>query len=350
MTYAYLLLGLFHRAISLGEEAIAIARPAQLRFILTLLRGNLAHAYLSQGQFEAAGAQLAEYIALAQETGQARLEQEAFMALGRLSFMRGAYAEAELELGEVVTQMGESDAPDLASTLAWQGASNLALGKRDEARQLTQSAAEQRTADPDRDQEFPAQEIGWWRYLALAAPRTPEAGRAVLSGPEDDEAWQALDQARGEMLSTIDSLDDNGLRRNYFQQDRRQPLAHSNLVGRGARPQTSPGRADRPVDQERQHAIAAAAPAGHRRAHERPRRAGDTPDDLAAFILDEFVELSGAERAAVVLAEGDKRRLAAHGHYPWRRRPTCALKKCRTTKRPGRRFSPRSSHCWTKPA
>jgi transcriptional regulator with GAF, ATPase, and Fis domain len=311
MTYAYLLLGLFHRAISLGEEAIAIARPAQLRFILTFLSGNLAHAYLSQGQFEAAGAQLAEYIALAQETGQARLEQEAFMALGRLSFMRGAYAEAELKLGEVATQMGESDAPDLASTLAWQGASNLALGKRDEARQLTQLAAEQRSADPDRDQEFPTQEIGWWRYLALAAPRLPEAGRAVLSGPEDDEAWQALDQARGEMLSTIDSLDDNGLRRNYF---------NKIAVNRWLIPTwLAEARA-------RKHDLAELTDQLTRSGNIQPQlrrlldigvrmnargERSETPDDLAAFILDELVELSGADRAAVVLAVGEERRLAA---------------------------------------
>jgi hypothetical protein len=113
------------------------------------------------------------------------------------------------------------------------------------------------------------------------------------------------------MLSTIDSLDDNGLRRNYF---------NKIAVNRWLIPTwLAEARA-------RKHDLAELTDQLTRSGNIQPQlrrlldigvrmnargERSETPDDLAAFILDELVELSGADRAAVVLAVGEERRLAA---------------------------------------
>ncbi|HET6444190.1 MAG TPA: GAF domain-containing protein, partial [candidate division Zixibacteria bacterium] len=311
LTFIYGLLGLYPRAIAFGEEAIKIARATRLRPNLCYLTANAAYAYLAQGQFNTAEAYLLESAQIAQDMGWQGLEQEAYMAVGRLAFLQGDYYQANERLGECARGLEKLELADAALALAWQGAACSALGEIDQARRLTRSAADHRTAQPEAILEHPSQEIWWWRYLALIAPRLPEEGQSALSGAgpdnQDKEAWLALDQARMEMLDSIDSLSDNGLRRNYFNKIAvNRWVIHCWLVeaqarGHSLEPLTSnlTRRAD--LESQFQRLLDIGVRLNTR----------ELTGDLAQFILDELVELTGAERAAVVLPDGDSKRLAA---------------------------------------
>jgi len=311
LTFIYGLLGLYPRAIAFGEEAIKMARATRLRSNLCYLTANTAYAYLALGQFNTAEAHLQESAQLAQELGWPGIAQFAYLALGRLAFLRGDYDQAGETLGANAAALDALTMCEVALALAWQGASCLALGDIDLARRYTRAAVDSRTENPGAVLEHPAQEIWWWRYLALAAPRLPEEDQATLSesGPDDQdvEAWLALDQARTEMLAPIDSLSDNGLRRNYFSKIAvnrwliRCWLAEARARGHSLEPLTSnlTRRADLGSQFQRLLDIGV-------RLNTR-----ELTGDLAEFILDELVELTGAERAAVILSDGDNYRLAA---------------------------------------
>ena len=147
--------------------------------------------------------------------------------------------------------------------------------------------------------DFPVQEMWWVRYLVLAAL-------------ENDGAYEALEQARTTMMEPIALLSDEGLRRNYLNKvayNRDITLtwtAESAKRGLALDPFT----AHKPPESNLREQFRRIVDIGAR------LTAQHNPDSLAGFIVEEFVELSGAERVLLQLFDDDGRPQLAAAHSP----------------------------------
>jgi signal transduction histidine kinase/DNA-binding NarL/FixJ family response regulator len=212
-----------------------------------------------------------------------------------VALAEGRADEARLRLEEAAARLGALDAPaEHAAALAWLGAAAQARGDLATAEALSAEAAAILEAGLF-SQDFPPQDVWWMRHRALAA-----------SAPGSEAAQAALRRAYATMQGGIASLSDAGLRRNYLnkvQINRQIVEGWSRQVG-AATPE--PAANDDPRDQlARMLQISA-------QMNERREDAA-----LRQFILDQLVELSGAERALLALAEDEERvELLARGVPP----------------------------------
>ncbi|MGD2148380.1 MAG: GAF domain-containing protein, partial [Anaerolineae bacterium] len=302
LALTYWRLGLYRRACDYGERAVTVAREMQSPRALAYALESLSRPTLALGEAEHAKQWLEEGLDVARASGDRPLEAGHWGTLGMTALARGRPAEALDLLQRAADLAGEVELlGDKATVLAWQGAAHLAQGQADEARACTAQAVkllEERGAPG----EYPPQEIWWWRYRALTAPlpSEPERGDERRQG----EAWAALDRAREAMLAGIATLSDEGLRRSYLgrveinRQIVQEWLRHAAARDLPLEPLTDrlAGESDLQAQLQRMLDIGVRLNA--------QREVGDLP----RYILDEVVELTGAERAALFLLDdqGDR--------------------------------------------
>ncbi|HSJ54432.1 MAG TPA: GAF domain-containing protein, partial [Anaerolineae bacterium] len=140
--------------------------------------------------------------------------------------------------------------------------------------------------------EYPPQEIWWCRYQALAALRA----QSSLPGEEaegSDDAWLALDRAREVMLVSIANLTDAGLRRNSLnkvavnRQIVEEWLSQAARLGMPLVPLTDGLGGSGGGQEQFRRMIDIGLRLNARR----------EAADLARLVVDQVVELTGAERA-----------------------------------------------------
>jgi GAF domain-containing protein len=183
---------------------------------------------------------------------------------------------------------------DLPYILASTGRAHLAAGEIQKALDFTARGVE--AINDEIEGEYPSYAVWWWRYQALQAAlvRRPP----VMVG-DSEEAWGALDQAFEIMLERIATLSDEGLRRNFLN---KVPVNRAITLD-WARQAFRRGLSLAPLVERE---------TGASNLQEQLKRLVSTGVDLTAqrdlaglpsYLLDEFVELCGAERAILVFKE-----------------------------------------------
>ncbi len=314
----FLDLGLYGRGRRHEEAAAALAEQTGSRPLLPFARSVQAWACLALGEPEAAWHLTEEALSVAVEVGDRVMEADVRMQSAMITLAQGSAGEALAQLEPLPALMETLSMPDQALAFAFLGAAHLALGDAEAALDCTAQAVALASK-----LNSPAHILWWARYRALRAaspplspPRRGEEGR----GDGGDPAWAALDRARAEMLAGIASLSDDGLRRCFLDKvaenraivqawvreavDRGLPLAPlTDALG---------GRAN--VESQLKRMLDIGVRLNARGEEDLPSPKGD----LRQFIMDELVELTGADRAALFLLDDDgDRRLAAEAAPPW---------------------------------
>jgi signal transduction histidine kinase/DNA-binding response OmpR family regulator len=294
----YYHLGLYRRGLAYGQLLLALfPESRKIRCFYDDLYGFNA---LGLGQVDEAEEAWREGLRLSQELHSKFLEFPNRTGLGLVAMARSRPVEALRIFSELRSELIEvNDKISVTNILAWMATAHLALGEMEEALATSAEAVEQAKAGLLLD-EFPAQEIWWIRYRVLAA-----VGK-------DDGAWAALDQARAKMLEAVATLSDEGLRRNYFnkvpvnrdiirawlEESATRNLPLDTLVAELAGPS------------DLQEMFRRLTEIGVRLNARQEKR------DLPPFILDELVELTGAEEAALILVDEDGRPYLAAAELP----------------------------------
>lgn len=294
----YLKLGLYGQASRYGEQALKIGREMDARSALAACLDGVGRAYLGLGNWERAEQLFTEGLNLSQSVKSRQLEAYYWFGLGRVAQTRGdiEIAQAKLETAEsMYSELGIT--AEHATTLAWLGAVHLFKNDWQAALQYTTQATAQLASVNNISTEFPPQDVWWLHYCVLRHRLNFTNGR--YDHTQDQEtAWQALEKARELMLSGIATLSDEGLRRNYLNKvqinheivtewARQAALRHLALT-----PLTETTRAGNVQDQ-----LQRMLDIGLRLTTQRDA------STLPHFIMDEVVELSGAERAFLVFLD-----------------------------------------------
>ncbi|PZS02158.1 MAG: hypothetical protein DLM70_10640, partial [Chloroflexi bacterium] len=281
-------LGLYGRAIEFAERAVQMVRDQYGHRILPYALETLGTAYLELGLYDKAWRAFDESLTVAHEIGEGLLEAVCRQSLGRVALARYE-PEAARELLQIAvdrtSEMGSE--PLTAYALAWLGAAHLMAGEASAADRGTAEAVIRLQKNPAADPDTPAQDIWWLR------------SRVLVAKGEAEEAWKALERAGDYLLSGIATLSDAGLRRHYLnkitvnraimeewsrQAEVRGIRLDLELLATTAPEQTVQDQLKRMLDIS---------------ARMNERRDATVLD----FVLDEVVELSGAERAFLMLSD-----------------------------------------------
>jgi signal transduction histidine kinase/DNA-binding response OmpR family regulator/tetratricopeptide (TPR) repeat protein/nitrate/nitrite-specific signal transduction histidine kinase len=309
----YWLLGLYGRAREYGERAVGWARKMQARYMLAYYLDGLGRAYLASGALDRAEQLFREGLTLSQEVGDPFAELTYWLGLGWHALTQGQVAEARDFFQKAADLAGEiQGSADQATALAWLGAAHLDLGDGESARACTAQAVTLLEVTGGVAGEYLPQEVWWWHYQALCAQASPPQARGTEG--EQDDAWLALDRAREAMLAGIATLSDEGLRRNYFhrvnvnRQIVQEWLRQADNRGVPLEPLIEHLSGEGDLQGQLQRLLDIGVRLNAR------REAGDLPQ----FIMDEVVELTGAERAALLLIDAEGQRNVAAESIPQR--------------------------------
>jgi PAS domain S-box-containing protein len=311
-------LGLYGTARDYTERGVRMAREMQAAFNLATYLESRGRAEVDSGDFEKGQQTFEEGLALSVEIGHTVDEAYYHLGLGRLALARGQAKQARVSLQQACDLFRESSSPtELSISLAWLGYANLSLGDWEAAHRSTSEGVAQMEALGDISSDYPAQEVWWLHYQVLKAapaksrggdsakaPRTRSEAGQDLSQLTDTYAWMVLQRARQVTMAGITTLSDQGLRRNYLNKvEVNRQIITEWVQGAQARGlDLDPGQAGAGNLQEQlKRMLAIGARMNERR----------DPQELLDFIMDQLVELSGAERVLLAFLEEDGRRTAA---------------------------------------
>jgi GAF domain-containing protein/CheY-like chemotaxis protein/anti-sigma regulatory factor (Ser/Thr protein kinase) len=272
-------LGLYGRALSYAQEAVANARTIGQQNRLAKYLDGLGRAYLGKGMLVEAKQAFEEGLSLALED----MFISAFHKIGlaEVALARGDYEEA----ADYFQRARSAENPVKPTADAGLGAVYQAQGDLETALQFTSEGAAFLESGMT-ILEYPSQDI-WWRHYQ------------VLQALGNEAYFDALDQARQTMLATIETLSDEGLRRNYLNKvaiNRSITLTWTAEAARRGLP-TDIFTAHDPVSGNLREQFHRVVDTGSRLAGEHD------PETLADFIVEEFVEMSGVERVLLLLLD-----------------------------------------------
>ena len=288
-------LGLYSRALEHARESVHISKKygmfENLAYSLHT-RGRIAQ---SLGEFDLAQTSYSLLADLAHEldniTGIADFNE----GLGRLALDQDQLEESISYFEKAVTAFHKAGLKvNEASTLACLAAVYLGQDEQATAMTLSEKALAKIEHIGSSGFDNPYQEIWWWRYRVLAAENDQFNGR---------DAWQALDAARLAMFEPIANIGDEGLRRNYLNKPQINRAISESWVKEAVQrnipltPFTERKTTPVAVAEQLQRIVES----GARLAVERDS------DKLADFIIQEFVDLSGVERAIMGIRVGAHR-------------------------------------------
>jgi signal transduction histidine kinase len=289
-------LGLFNRARQYAEQAVQIARESQARASLVVYLDGLGRGLLSLGLNERAAEVFAEGRHLSRELGSRADEAASTFGLGQVALAQERAGEARDLFAIAAKLFAEVGAPAEAATVrSWEGMALLRLGDAEAAVSRTAQAIAEPAAGGEFSTEYPPQDVWWHHYRALMtfAETNAEEGTA------GEEAWQALDRAGQIMLANMAGLSDVGLRRNYLNKVTiNREIVSEWLRQAEIRSLSLALFSDRLMESgELKDQLTRLLDIGIRLNARRP------PAEVPRFIMDEVVELSGAERALLILKD-----------------------------------------------
>ena len=279
----YLNLGLFTTARDYAQRSVQMVRDINALSELTNNIETLGRAYLELGDTEQAEQAFREGLSIAQEIGDLVSPGFDWLGLGQAALQQGKAQEAlqAFQAGFDLLCVANRTS-EMAIAKARLGAAYLALGDSQAALKATREGLELGNFSSD----FPGQEVWWCYYRAQ---------------PDPEEAFKALEMARRITLDHVAGLSDAGLLRNYlnkFSLNRQIILEwHEQAARRDITVQETTTRPGNLQEQFRRMLTIGV------RMNE-PREV----DDLLDFIMAQLIELSGAEHALLILADGAESR------------------------------------------
>lgn len=288
--YLYFRLGLYHRALDYAERAVKIDRSTNN---LTNLAGTLttiAETEMTIGEYEKAQAALNESRKIIEEAGRSAYRAMLDNLLGLLFILWRKNESAKTALLSAVAIASEFGMHGLqANSLGMLGYVEAIMGEKDSALEHTRQSLE----IPYTSMDIPRQYLWWWRYCALSYGL--ETSRNPSLNHREDANWQVLEMARELMFEGVLSLSDEGLRRSYFS----KVEINRSILETWAREAVLRGLSLDPV--LRPYAASSELQARFKRLLEIGARLNNYRDleQLPRIILDEIVELIGAERAFI---------------------------------------------------
>ena len=313
-------LGLYGTARQYAHRGVQMAREAKSRSEIVLYLESLGRAEMDLGEYAQAQNAFDESCVLAREVSDRIGEGYDRLGMGRSALATGKAEEARQSIQLACDLFREINArAELAAALAWLGAAYLALGDPQKAQRCTAEAVAHLEEIGNASFDYPPQDAWWLHYQVLKHDtRSQPASGKVKSKPEasphgkagtgdgSDQAWSVLQRAREITLAGIASLSDEGLRRNYLNkvQINRAIIAEWTRQA-AARGLAFEEEATRPGNLQEQ--LKRLLAIGVRMNEQRD------VTTLVDFIMDELIELSGAERALLVLVDGDGDREVAAG-------------------------------------
>ena len=298
-------MGLYALSREDAANAVATARRIGARVDLAYYLDTLARVCMALNEAAESEALGLEGLALSREVGDQGVEGSYLIGLGRAALAAGRLLEAaELLRGAAGLYERMGVPAEQATCLAWLGAVCLELGDVEAAQIHTARAADLIESIGSGATEYPPQEVWWWHYRALAAPLPLAEG----NGGKGDAAWRALDQALQQVLIPIANLTDDGLRRNYMN----KVAINRQIVVEWLRQASARGLPLDPLTD------ALASPGAGQEQFRRMLDIGlrlnarHETGDLARFVVNQVVELTGAEQVLLYrLDDAGNRRLAA---------------------------------------
>jgi signal transduction histidine kinase/DNA-binding response OmpR family regulator/tetratricopeptide (TPR) repeat protein len=297
----YWRLGLYAKARELIGRSVDILRTTGNREALSGILESAGRIHLASGDLIFAREVLDEGLGIATEADDAWMESQYRIMLGRVALARGRLGEAREQLQSSANILRPLEVPGLLCTaLAWLGAALLERGERAAALQATSEAIIHLQA-AGHSFDYPPQEIWWLHYRALTAERDQS-----VDEPLDEQAWTALKQARDAVLAGIATLSDLGMRRNYLNkvtanrdilnEYTRQAAKHSAIETETAASSDVETAGPDETDSVRgslKHVLDVSL------------RMNETRDveALLEYVMDQVIELSGAERGFVALGD-----------------------------------------------
>ena len=262
--------------------------------------GNLGWTKLELGETVEAIQMLNETVSLAIELGDTPLTSGSEVSLAQALLLQGKPAEAARYLRKAYRRVSALEIADQANGLAWLGAAQLAMRQVKTALRTTRKAVRLQKKfglQTVSASDFPPQEVWWLHYAVLTAWMKENPSKEL-----SEETWKVIDQARELMLARIAALKDDGLRRNYFNKitlNRNIIQAWLEQATRRKMP-LGPLTEFLSLSEDIKEPFKRLIEIGVRMNTRR------NTEELAPYIINEVVELTGAERAALFLLEEDQ--------------------------------------------
>ncbi len=276
------MLGIYGRALALARQAIEDAQRLDEEVDVANGMDGLARAYLGRGLIDEAQRTFTDALAMLDQEAPA-VASYLYLGLGHVALARGqaqkaiAYFHQAMEADELLSATASGET----------AAAYLALGDQEAALEFAQKAMASLEAGLF-VQDYPLQEV-WMRQYQ------------VLSAIDGEEAFDALNSALAVMLGAIENLSDEGLRRNYLNKvaiNRQITLTWTAEAARRGIP-LDPFTAHEAPESNLREQFRRIVDIGAR------LTAQHDPDSLAEFIVEEFMEMSGAERVLLLLENED---------------------------------------------
>ncbi len=276
-------LGLYHRAHTYFKKAVFFARETNSLSNLSMYLDSLGRCYVDLGRYRTAQSVFEEGKQISQDTGSQPDEALCTLGLGRVALCLEQFDIAVQELETAVSQFDQHDMhAEKAAALAWLGTANQRLGNVQQARQQTSEAVQLLQSVDNFSTEYLPQEVWWQHYQTYQ---------------QLPEAWDILNTACQIMHNGIAHLSDEGLRRNYLN----KVIVNQNIVHAWVKQAlaqqipldtfTSRDTTSSQIEDQLQRMLGIGVRLANQRNYE----------ELALFIFEEFVELSGPERALLML-------------------------------------------------
>lgn len=306
-------LGLYNKARDYLERAVQTVREIHGRSSLASFFESLGRIYIELGKYSEAQEVLEEGRTLSQEIGERLSETTYLTMLGRVALASGQLDKAkELIQQACLLQRELGTQGYLVTSLAWLGATYLALGDLEAAYRSTLEAVELLPL-VGRASDYPTQDVWWLHYQVLKTTllkkaKTPDESANHDKLELDDETWQCLQKAHEVMLAGIATLSDEGLRRNYLNKVKFNRDILFEWVTISSRKKV----VDNPKQEEPSPQAEQDLATGLGRTHDRITRLLDislqmnatlNPETLLDFVMDNVIELSGAERGFLALVD-----------------------------------------------
>ncbi|MGA9531413.1 MAG: GAF domain-containing protein [Anaerolineales bacterium] len=302
----YLHLGLYDAALHDIQRSIALGRSGLGHALLSASLETEARIYVEQRHFDSARASFEESLTLAQALNNRNFEAYNLLGLGRLAFIQGNTAEAIAKIRRAIAIFEERDEkPEIGYALASLAEVQLQDGPWKDAFRSASQATATISAAKEPNQDFPPQDV-WWTYYQVLQAR-PKRRKYLdptdhSKGTLEEAAERSLIQAFQLARVNIETTSDHGLKRSYWNKvevNRRilEEVARQDLEVDW---ESISGEAQEPGDLQEQ--LQRMLDVGVRMNEIRD------PDELVGFVMDELVELSGAEFAALILEDEDANR------------------------------------------
>jgi GAF domain-containing protein/CheY-like chemotaxis protein len=295
LSITYTNLGLYRKAREYGEMSVRISRDLNESGLAFSLE-TLSRPHLALGDYQQALQLLGEGLVIARREKHLMHEAAYLHTLGQVALEQGDFKDARKYFQASLKILGQSpDELSISTTQAWLAATELSLQNERAALKRSKQAVLLLEKMQNSIFDRPPQEVWWWRYKILAKTKSRR------------EAFDTLQKAYQLMLDQVTNISDEGLRRNYLNKVE---------INRQIMLEWAKTAKARKFPFELPETRAAGLAAQLQRVTEIGTRLNEQHDEteLLQLVLDEVVELSGVERAILLLRDTSGELIPAAGY------------------------------------